>query len=675
MKQETINKNKLITILCAVALTLGVLVSAVLFSVTPVHAGFVDSISEGYNSIEMSAYNKITLNNGESQEKYPDFPQEVSESITMYIPDDVYIGCYQKDDYLDYNISNRPVTFILLSRKPFTAFYYIDSGSNAGKIWSSVASYNTEHGYYFNATTFKKAFGSVGQSDFSYSHVAESKFSHDVYTYSTDEELYKYFCDVADKKIDTAIPDVQDTSDESYSFTGFTMNGKTARWTGTTERSHAKEVDVEEYVKVSYAWATTTEPDKLGELQPYEGEFATSDKQLTLSWSEMEKGKTDFQFIRQVKIFPCYRVPHLAYYIGQPVTIYYNPNGTIDKIEQSTIPSDSEIIGNNISLIGFRYDNSFHAEWVDVWSSGANKSAFDLGGSEYLSLGIKAVYYDGSKVDIDFYFLDRKNLTWNKTFSDFKENNGSPIKSLYFTPYTKTGVNNPWNKGNSTVVNFDENGNASSSFDTGDDGTVHLDDFKLTGVVWNKPVVKNGTITWTGTTPNSDLLFVPDSDTLVTATYPRYDADLNTSYETWSTTTIGKGSMKVNVDYLIDYYKNSELAWNGEMWLTPCYKKGGVLYVGDPVIINCLKGTVSDIVVDKDSGKAEQVDKTNQNKSDADSILNVGNQFYSIINGLIGSLQQLPALLTAIFGFLPSSIINLLYASFAVIIICRILGR
>ena len=176
-------------------------------------------------------------------------------------------------------------------------------------------------------------------------------------------------------------------------------------------------------------------------------------------------------------------------------------------------------------------------------------------------------------------------------------------------------------------------------------------------------------------TPNSDLLFIPDSDTLVIATYPRYDADLNTSYETWSSTTIGKGSMTVNVDYLIDYYKNSELAWNGEMWLTPCYKKGGVLYMGEPVIINCLKGTVSDIVVDKDTGKAEQVDKTDQNKSDADSILNVGNQFYSIINGLIGSLQQLPALLTAIFGFLPSSIINLLYASFAVIIICRILGR
>ena len=227
MEQKTINKNKLITILCAVALTLGVLVSAVLFSVTPVHAGLVDSIPEGYNSIEMSAYNKITLNNGESQEKYPDFPQEVSESITMYIPEDVYIGCYQKDDYLDYNIANRPITFILLSRKPFTTFYYIQSGSNAGKIWSSVASYNTEHGYYFNATIFKNAFGSVGQSSFLYSHVAESKFSHNVYTYSTDEELHQYFCDVADKKhIDEQIRVISDMivsieGGRKHEFTGF----------------------------------------------------------------------------------------------------------------------------------------------------------------------------------------------------------------------------------------------------------------------------------------------------------------------------------------------------------------------------------------------------------------------------------------------------------------------
>lgn len=684
MKQETINKNKLITILCAVALTLGVLVSAVLFSDTPVHAEespmwLLSSNYEQYN-IDFN----YTDHNGRSCSHYEHLILSDANKFYAFIKADENLGS-PNIDYHSYklysftlNTTFDPVVYhdettyepyyTEYSDCPTSAFQTLDKHflydgsdihSSSGSSWFQINDIFSTHAY---------------KPDPSHGEWINIEFTIPLPVFDSITSM-KNYCLTGDKSGLISEPELPNHTDETYSFTGFTMNGKTARWTGTTERSFAKEVDVEEYVKVSYAWATTTEPDKLGELQPYEGEFATSDKQLTLPWSEMEKGKTEFQFIRQVKIFPCYRVPHLAYYIGQPVTIYYNSDGTVDKIEQTTIPSDSETIGNNISLIGFRYDNSFHAEWVDVWSNGANKSAFDLSGSQYLSLGVKAVYYDGSKSDIDFYSLDRKNLTWNKSFSDFKENNGSPIKSLYFTPYTKTGANNPWNKGNSTVVNFDENGNASSSFDTGDDGTVHLDDFKLTGVVWNKPVVKNGTITWTGTTPNSDLLFVPDSDTLVTATYPRYDADLNTSYETWSTTTIGKGSMKVNVDYLIDYYKNSELAWNGEMWLTPCYKKGGVLYVGDPVIINCLKGTVSDIVVDKDSGKAEQIDKTDQNKSDADSILNVSNQFYSIINGLIGSLQQLPALLTAIFGFLPSSIINLLYASFAVIIICRILGR
>lgn len=685
MKQETINKNKLMTILCAVALTLGVLVSAVLFSVTPVHA-------------EESVTCFVTSNSGTY-----DIHGEYTDSKNNICEYDYH--CVLDDNSRYYGLVKIPATSgdIKLNAY-FLASYSIGSNKQASAYYdyNEYPHYFTEHGdyrsdlHYYNCQGLHHYFSSFNTDQYEIithnaaglnfrdkasDKITNESFTHDIFfddfplaVFDSYDSMTNY-CLTGDKSGVVSEPKLPNNTDDLYSFTGFTMNGKTARWTGTTERSYAKKVDVEEYVKVSYAWATTTEPDNLGELQSYDGEFPTSDKQLTLPWSEMEKGKTDFQFIRQVKIFPCYRVPHLAFYIGRPVTIYYNPNGTIDRIEQTTIPVDSETIGNDISLIGFRYDSSFHAEWVDVWSNGVNKSAFDLGGSEYLSLGIKAVYFDGSKIDLDFFTLNRKTLSWDKTFSDFKDNNGSPIKSLYFTPYTKTGVNNPWNKGNSTVVNFDENGKPSSSFDTGDDGTVHLDDFKLTGVVWNKPVVQSGTITWTGTTPNNDLLFIPDSDTLVVATYPRYDAELNTSYETWSTTTIGKGSMKVNVDYLIDYYKNSELAWNGEMWLTPCYKKGGVLYMGEPVIVNCLKGTVSDIVVDKDKGEANQVDKTEQNKNDADSILNVGNQFYSIINSVIGSLQQLPALLTAIFGFLPSSIISLISASFIVIVICRILGR
>lgn len=670
MEQKTINQNKLQTLLCIIALTLGVLVSAVLFSMPPVHAATVtpkgslilESSSGDYLSTAYTMYVRIYSE---------DSPPVKFASLVRY--DDIDNGDSATLDFIMYTTdidasftfySGNETQYTDTSKSPYTSYMEISS--------SDMTIYTLSDGTKVRAST-----GGLGRKCYTITPYVPMYNGAPGYKSLTGKETIQAFLEhllvTGDLTPSNTPPNL---TDDAYTYTGFSINGKIARWTGTTERSHLKDQEVEEYTRITYSFATSEDQTlNADNFIEYDQDFAVGEKQMTIPWSEIESNKKDGEFIRQVNFIPCYRVPG-AFYLGKGVKVFFNSDGTVDKIEQATIPSDSETIGNDISLIGFRYDNSFHAEWVDVWSNAVNKSAFDLdSGGQYLSLGIKAIYYDGSKADIDFYSLDRKKLTWDKAFSDFKENNGSPIKSLYFTPYTKTGVNNPWNKGNSTVVNFDENGNASSSFDTGDDGTVHLNDFKLTGVVWNKPVVKNGTITWTGTTPNSDLLFIPDSDTLVIATYPRYDADLNTSYETWSSTTIGKGSMTVNVDYLIDYYKNSELAWNGEMWLTPCYKKGGVLYMGEPVIINCLKGTVSDIVVDKDTGKAEQVDKTDQNKSDADSILNVGNQFYSIINGLIGSLQQLPALLTAIFGFLPSSIINLLYASFAVIIICRILGR
>ena len=662
MEQKTINQNKLQTLLCIIALTLGVLVSAVLFSMPPVHAAVSDSWYISSNAGDQTFIIEY-LYDGLSRQTLYNIPLTDSNYFYAF----AYTG---KTNINGWNQLGLYAYSLDGSANCFRYYFSSTIISSTSHNEQKDGSYTDSPSGYFNSIETWYV-----PEDYSSAH--ESKYHYTMsLPFFNSADAIKNYCLTGDKSGLISEPEVPGIIDEAYTYIGFSINGKIARWTDTTERSHLKDQEVEEYTRITYGFATSEDQIlNADNFIEYDQDFAVGEKFMKIPWSEIESNKKGGEFIRQVNFIPCYRVPG-AFYLGKGVKVFFNSDGTVDKIEQITIPSDSETIGNDISLIGFRYDNSFHAEWVDVWSNAVNKSAFDLdSGGQYLSLGIKAIYYDGSKADIDFYSLDRKKLTWDKAFSDFKENNGSPIKSLFFTPYTKTGVNNPWNKGNSTVVNFDENGNASSSFDTGDDGTVHLDDFKLTGVVWNKPVVKNGIITWTGTTPNSDLLFVPDSDTLVTATYPRYDANLNTSYETWSTTTIGKGSMKVNVEYLIDYYKNSELAWNGEMWLTPCYKKGGVLYMGDPVIINCLKGTVSDIVVDKDSGKAEQVDKTDQNKSDADSILNVGNQFYSIINGLIGSLQQLPALLTAIFGFLPSSIINLLYASFAVIIICRILGR
>ena len=238
MKTETLEKIRNI-LEHLFELFIFILIMLITFGSLHVHAGFVDSIPDNYNAVNMSAYNSFCLNDGESSSKYPDYPYNISENITMYVPDDVFVGCYQKNDYSNFNVSNGPVSFILLSKQPFTSYYYVSGGSNDGKVYASVANYNSTYGFYAGSTIFKHSYGVDGQSQFDYSHVDDSKFSHTIFRYSTDDELYQYFSDVAAGKIDnTNKPDIDnpDFEDTAYAFTGFTANNKmTATWTGTTE--------------------------------------------------------------------------------------------------------------------------------------------------------------------------------------------------------------------------------------------------------------------------------------------------------------------------------------------------------------------------------------------------------------------------------------------------------
>lgn len=573
----------------------------------------------------------------------------------------------------------------------FRLFYY-DSGSGKVEVYQNdtKSTYNFPSGFkdesaYFNIYCIDqestKAWAHYYICAFYIqSYNTDPEFSSDLMIFNSESSMLSY-CQAGDTSglLNGGSIDNPDFEDSAYAFTGFTANNKmTASWTGTTDRSYLQDQEVEEYVRVNYYFADKEAQDTIKQADAYPDEFATADKTLSIDVSGLKPDDENW-FLRYIRITPCYRQAGLGawgdFYHGSDVFVYFDVNGKVESIVQNSVPTDGEVIGNNISLIGFRYDTSFHAEFVDVWSNAVNCSAFDLGGSQYLSLGVKALYYNGQSKDIDFVSLDRKNLVWDKTFDSFKTFNGSGIKQLFFTPYIKTGVNNPWNKGNSIVIDFDVNGNATSSFDTGDDGTVHLSDFKLTGVVWNKPMLTYGTITWAGTTANSDMSIVPDSDTLVVCSYPVYDSSLNESYETYDTVTIGKGSIRVYIDSLIDKYTNAGKTWNGEMWLTPCYKKGGVLYMGEPVIVNCIKGTVSDIEVDESTGTANQVDKTDENKSYADAILSSGNNFFSIVKGLIASMQQLPELIATLFSFLPGWVNALIAGSIFVIFVCRILGR
>lgn len=346
MKKETLEKIRNFLEYLFV-LFMSILIMLITFGSLHVHAGFVDSIPDNYNAVNMSAYNSFCLNDGESSSKYPDYPYNISENITMYVPDDVFVGCYQKNDYSNFNVSNGPVSFILLSKQPFTSYYYVSGGSNDGKVCASVANYNSTYGFYAGSTIFKHSYGVDGQSQFDYSHVDDSKFSHTIFRYSTDDELYQYFSDVAAGKIDnTNKPDIDnpDFEDTAYAFTGFTANNKmTATWTGTTERSYLQNQEVEEYVRVNYYFADKEAQDTIKQADAYPDEFATADKTLTIDVSGLKPDDENW-FLRYIRITPCYRQAGLGvwgdFYHGSDVYVYFDVKGNIEKVIQKSKPTD-----------------------------------------------------------------------------------------------------------------------------------------------------------------------------------------------------------------------------------------------------------------------------------------------------------------------------------------------
>ena len=163
MKQEIINKNKLITILCAVALTLGVLVSAVLFSMIPVYAeesnSFVLNTFKGDYKYSYSNTNTGSNNYRECFTGYLHFTDkkfyafvydtETNASFGMfrlfyYDSGSGKVKVYQNSTKSTYNF---PSGF--KDESAFFNIYYVDQESN--KKWAHseicafyIQSYNTD---------------------------------------------------------------------------------------------------------------------------------------------------------------------------------------------------------------------------------------------------------------------------------------------------------------------------------------------------------------------------------------------------------------------------------------------------------------------------------------------------------------------------------------------------
>lgn len=592
MKQKTINQNKLQTLLCIIALTLGVLVSAVLFSMPTVHA---EELTEW----------SLTTN---IADKTLDVINETGRRIRFYADDTNFFYAYV------FTGNDSGDSKHLLSYK----FDLSKKSVVQGGISIEVYSYNADK------DTWSVMSSQKGGSNFFYN---SSMFDLDQICFPVFDSLtaFSNYCLTGDKSGMVSEPELPNNTDDAYTFTGFTMNSKTARWTGTTERSYAKEVDVEEYVKVSYAWATTTEPDNLGELQPYDGEFSTSDKRFTLPWSEMENGKTDFQFIRQVKIFPCYRVPHLAYYIGQPVTIYYNTDGSIDKISNPNTPG---VLDDSIPIPVLSVNND---KGTFLFANAQNNYKFELKGRFWST--------------DDFYvFRKMPSLVWQYKYLTLLKN------SL------------------TTWVSVGDNMSTLSTYSFGDLGKESWNDLLNTYPIENRNIItgeQQGWLSWANITGYNDA--ITTLKTLLSTPYSLFNG-----YEVYVRYYVVCDDGSIKYSKWTHYFNN----------LADADGSTGSI-VDDASNMN--NGSQSDKgLTDSDM---DNVENSGNSRNDVDAkpsndfsveisdITGLFNQFINILKSLYSGMGQLPSLVNAIFGFLPSWASTMIGISLVVIIILRIIGR
>lgn len=340
MEQKTINQNKLQTLLCVIALTLGVLVSAVLFSMPPVHAAVSDSWYISSNAGDQTFIIEY-LYDGLSRQTLYNIPLTDSNYFYAF----AYTGKTNTNGWKQlglyaYSLDGSANCF----RYYFSSTIISSTSHNEQKDGSYT---DSPSGYFNSIETW------YVPEDYSSAH--ESKYHYTMsLPFFNSADAIKNYCLTGDKSGLISEPEVPDIIDGAYTYIGFSINGKTARWTDTTERSHLKDQEVEEYTRITYGFATSEDQIlNADNFIEYDQDFAVGEKFMKIPWSEIESNKKDGEFIRQVNFIPCYRIPG-AFYLGKGVKVFYKSDGSIDKIEYAQKQTDLNT-GNMIfdSSIGY----------------------------------------------------------------------------------------------------------------------------------------------------------------------------------------------------------------------------------------------------------------------------------------------------------------------------------
>lgn len=423
-------------------------------------------------------------------------------------------------------------------------------------------------------------------------------------------------------------PDFEDTA---YAFTGFTANNKmTATWTGTTERTYLQDQEVEEYVRVNYYFADKEAQDTIKQADAYSDEFATADKTLTIDVSGLKPDNENW-FLRYIRITPCYRQAGLGawgdFYHGEPSYVYFNQDGSIDRIDAPYIKGELSIDMERPVIVLHEAANGNPTE------SDFSYFEFNNAQSDYF-FEMKGRWYTTN--DFDLY---RDKLVWKYKYSTLLKNNLS------------TWVSVSDNRSSVGRFQFDVLGKSSwdnllSSYPVDDrnyiGGSYNLFN-KITGYSDALETLKM-------------LLKQPYSlfnGYEVYVRYFRYDENGGIQYSKWThfynNLADSDGSSGSRLDDLDNMYSENQSD----------------------------KGLTDDELSDLENGgnSRNDLDAVPKNNYDYSSLENATMNFFDLLKNFGTMLGQFPSMVAAVFGFLPPWLIGLIAVAIGAVIVCRFVGR
>lgn len=468
--------------------------------------------------------------------------------------------------------------------------------------------------------------------DYTSAHLKGFKYTFSIPFFDSVDSMYNY-CINGDTSglINGGSVENPDFEDTAYAFTGFTANNKmTATWTGTTERSYLKDQEVEEYVRVNYYFADKEAQDTIKQADAYPDEFATADKTLTIDVSGLKPDNENW-FLRYIRITPCYRQAGLGawgdFYHGEPSYVYFNQDGSIDRIDAPYIKGELSIDMERPVIVLHEAANGNPTE------SDFSYFEFNNAQSDYF-FEMKGRWYTTN--DFDLY---RDKLVWKYKYSTLLKNNLSTWVSV--------------SDNRSSVGRFQFDVLGKSSWDNLL-SSYPVDDRNYIGSSYN---LFNKITGYSDALETLKMLLKQPYSLFngyeVYVRYFRYDENGGIQYSKWThfynNLADSDGSSGSRLDDLDNMYSENQSD----------------------------KGLTDDELSDLENGgnSRNDLDAVPKNNYDYSSLENATMNFFDLLKNFGTMLGQFPSMVAAVFGFLPPWLIGLIAVAIGAVIVCRFIGR